>query len=90
MLADLKRYLRERPLASLADIAVHLDVPPEVARALLERWISKGAVQRIGSEGACGGCDLCQPGARELYRWVQDTALTADSRGCHLTTTIGQ
>jgi hypothetical protein len=81
MLAKLKRYLRERPMASLADIAVHLDVPPDVARALLERWIGKGAVQRIGSERTCGGCALCQPGAQELYRWVEDATLTADSCG---------
>ena len=72
MLADLKRYLCERPMASLADIALHLDVEPAVARAMLDRWISKGSVQRIVSERTCGGCDLCQPGTQELYRWVAD------------------
>ena len=72
MLADLKHYLRERPMASLADIALHLDVEPAVARTMLDRWISKGSVQRIVSERTCGGCDLCQPGTQELYRWVAD------------------
>ena len=72
MLADLKHYLRERPMASLMDIALHLDVEPEVARAMLERWISKGSVQRIVSERTCGGCDLCPPGTQELYQWVAD------------------
>jgi Mn-dependent DtxR family transcriptional regulator len=72
MLADLKHYLRERPMASFADIALHLDVEPAVARAMLDRWISKGSVQRIVSERTCGGCDLCQPGTQELYRWVAD------------------
>ena len=72
MLADLKHYLRERPMASLADIALRLDVEPDVARAMLERWISKGSVQRMVSERTCGGCDLCQPGTQELYRWVAD------------------
>lgn len=85
MLADLKCYLRERPMASLADIALHLDVEPDVARAMLERWIRKGSVQRIGSERTCGGCDLCQPGAQELYRWVADATLNADRHGCDLT-----
>jgi putative ferrous iron transport protein C len=70
MLCELKRYLNERPLVSLADIALHLEVDPDVARAMLQRWIQKGRVQRLdGSEG-CAGCDLCQPGGREFYRWV--------------------
>jgi len=72
MLADLKRYLRARPMASLADIALYLDVEPDLARAMLERWISKGSVQRIVSPRTCGGCDLCQPGKQELYQWVAD------------------
>ena len=72
MLADLKRYLRERPMASLADIALYLDVEPDLAGAMLERWISKGSVKRIVSPRTCGGCDLCQPGTQELYQWVAD------------------
>jgi hypothetical protein len=84
MLTDLKRYLRQRPMASLSDIALHLDVEPDVARALLERWISKGSVQRIGGERTCGGCDLCQPGAQELYRWIDNSTLHSDSCGHNL------
>jgi predicted ArsR family transcriptional regulator len=79
MLSDLKHYLRERPAATLADIALHLDVSPDVARAMLERWERKGQVQRLDSGNACGGCDLCQPGGRELYRWVD----SADARCRH-------
>jgi hypothetical protein len=80
MLSDLKRYLRQRPMASLADIALHLQVEPEVARAMLAVWIGKGRVQRIDDAPVCGGCDLCQTGTRELYQWVGNG--TAQTPAC--------
>ena len=80
MLSDLKRYLSERPMATLADIALHLDVEPEVARAMLDVWIGKGRVQRIDDGPVCRGCDLCTTGARELYRWVGNGA--AQTHAC--------
>jgi hypothetical protein len=80
MLSDLKRYLSERPMATLADIALHLDVEPEVARAMLDVWIGKGRVQRIDNALVCGGCEACSKGTRELYRWVDDGA--ADTAAC--------
>ena len=80
MLSDLKRYLSERPMATLADIALHLDVEPEVARAMLDVWIGKGRVQRMDDTLVCGGCEACSTGSREFYRWVDDGA--ADTRAC--------
>jgi len=79
MLSDLKRYLSERPLASVADIALHLEVAPDVARAMLQPWIRKGRVQRLEGAEGCAGCHLCQPGGRELYRWVSDGVSEADA-----------
>lgn len=70
MLSELKRYLGERSVASLADIALHLDVEPEVARAMLDIWIGKGRVRALERTTACSGCDLCRPGAREIYCWI--------------------
>lgn len=70
LLSRLKHYLSQRPLASLADIALYLDVEPDVARAMLDRWITKGRVQRLAGADGCAGCDLCPPGGRELYRWI--------------------
>ncbi|ESQ13384.1 MAG: sugar metabolism transcriptional regulator [Thiohalocapsa sp. PB-PSB1] len=69
MLSELKRYLSQRCVASLSDIALHLEVEPEVARAMLERWIAKGQVRRLTANDRCSGCDLCLPGAQELYCW---------------------
>jgi hypothetical protein len=68
ILADLKRYLSERPAASLADIAIHFDIQPDAARGMLELLIARGRVERMDAS-RCGGCTLCAPGATELYRW---------------------
>ncbi|MGD8207773.1 MAG: FeoC-like transcriptional regulator [Thiohalocapsa sp.] len=72
ILAELKGYLSERRVASLADIALHLEVSHEVARAMLARWVAKGAVECLTRKDACGACDHCLPGATELYRWIDD------------------
>ncbi len=72
MLSNLKHYLSKRPMASLSDIALNLNVEPDVARAMLQRWIAKGRVERLDGADGCSGCDLCQAGVRELYRWVGD------------------
>lgn len=82
MLADLKRYLRDRPMASLSDISLHLDVAPDVARAMLARWIGKGSVRRLSGERTCGGCDLCQSGVQELYQWVDTQG--PDASACRI------
>jgi len=79
MLSELKRYLSERPSASLADIALHLDVEPDVARAMIDLWIAKGRVERLGGQGPCGGCDRCAPGSLELYRWRGGQTLRCSS-----------
>jgi hypothetical protein len=68
ILSELKGYLAERPAASLADIATHFEVAPEVARAMLDLLIAKGRVERMDAS-RCGECTLCAPGATELYRW---------------------
>jgi putative ferrous iron transport protein C len=79
ILSELKHYLSERPSASLADIALHLDVEPDVARAMIDLWIAKGRVERLGGQGACGGCDRCTPGSLELYRWRDGQAVSCPS-----------
>ena len=70
MLSQLKRYLQQHEQASLADIAHHFDVSPEVARQMLGVWIKKGRVSRSKATAACGSsCSQCDPASIELYRW---------------------
>ena len=75
MLTDLRAYLRERQLASLNDIALHLQVPADVARELCEVWVRKGRVERIDCGSGCANCQLCQGPPAEFYRWCDAPAL---------------
>lgn len=72
MLRNLRHYLQSRPFSSLGDIALHLDVDPEVARSLISRWQAKGRIKRLDRETRCGSCAICPSGSRELYRWVEE------------------
>ena len=70
MLADIRAYLQERGQATLADIARHLDVTPELARDMLELWIRKGKVQRLVATPSCGtSCAQCDSATTEIYVW---------------------
>lgn len=69
MLSRLRDYLQERHVAPLSDIALHLGVAPEVARAMVERWQRKGRIERVDTGRVCGSCDRCGVGALEVYRW---------------------
>jgi len=74
MLTDVRAYLRQRQLASLSEIALHLRVTPEVARELCALWIRKGRVERIDCAGGCANCQLCQGPPAEYYRWREPPA----------------
>jgi hypothetical protein len=68
-----KRYLSERRIAPLSDIAMHFDLEPDAVRGLLGHWIRKGRV-RLHQDDSCGsGC--CGSGcgehvAKEVYEWL--------------------
>jgi hypothetical protein len=71
--SEVKRYLSERKVAPLNDIAVHFDMEPDAVRGMLGHWIRKGRVRlhqedRCSSDGCCGGCD---EHVKEVYEWLQ-------------------
>ena len=70
--SEVKRYLSERRIAPLNDIALHFDMQPDAVRGLLEHWIRKGKVRRFADEGCqdncCGGCS--ENGHKEVYEWL--------------------
>lgn len=75
MLNEIRAYLSERGQAPLADIAIHLDAPPEAVRGMLSHWERKGRVARLTapcrggcSAAGCGGC--AETGASEIYAWL--------------------
>lgn len=71
ILSEIKSYLSQRGHATLADISLHFDAPPEAVRGMLEVWIRKGRVRRRMATPSCGSsCSQCDPAATELYQWI--------------------
>lgn len=71
--SEVKRYLAERKVAPLNDIALHFDMEPDAIRGLLGHWFRKGKVRLHKDEGcetnSC--CSDCHSGNKEVYEWLQ-------------------
>lgn len=71
--SEVKRYLTERKVAPLSDIAIHFDMEPDAVRGLLGHWIRKGRVRLLQDPGCkgggCGGCG--EHVASEVYEWLK-------------------
>ena len=73
ILAEVKRYLKTRKQATLADIALHCDAEPDAVRGMLEQWIRKGKVTRQLAGKSCGTtCNQCTQATVEIYVWLDD------------------
>ena len=71
--SEVKRYLSERKVAPLNDIATHFDMEPDAVRGMLAHWQRKGKVrlhkdEGCGSGGCCSGCGSHN---KEIYEWLQ-------------------
>jgi hypothetical protein len=77
ILSDLKRYLKERGQATLADMALHFRSDPQAVRGMLDVWIRKGKVVKHSASASCGdGCARCDPGALEVFSWIGEGGKT--------------
>jgi len=71
ILSDIRNYLQQRGQASLSDIAVHFDTPPEAIKGMLDIWVRKGRIQRHLANPSCGSrCCYCATATTEIYEWV--------------------
>ena len=71
MLAVIKCYLQQHGQLSLAQIALHLDTPPDAVRGMLEMLLRKGRIRRQLLNSACGSsCCKCDSAVTELYEWA--------------------
>jgi len=87
ILSDIRNYLQQRGQASLNDIAMHFDTPPEAVKGMLEIWIKKGRVQRHLANPSCGSsCSQCAPATTEIYEWVGSVSLQPGERALPLPT----
>ena len=71
ILSKLKSYLVERKRVPIGDLANHFDADPSAVRGMLEHFVRKGQVQRVDAEGACTGCQKCDPALQEIYEWTE-------------------
>ncbi len=70
ILQQIRHYLEQHQQASLRDIAVHFDLDPEVARGMLEFWVSKGRIRHVPQQVDCNGsCDCVAREKLDLYQW---------------------
>jgi len=71
--SEVKRYLSERKVAPLNDIAMHFDMEPDAVRGLLAHWLRKGKVRMHKDEGCSSGgcCSGCGAHNKEIYEWLR-------------------
>jgi len=70
ILSELRNYLQTQRRAALGDMAIRLRTDPDALRAMLQKWIAKGKVEKLSTGTACSsGCCRCDPGSIEIYEW---------------------
>jgi predicted ArsR family transcriptional regulator len=75
ILTEIKHYLMQRNIATLRDIALHVDANPDAVRGMLDHWVRKGQVSRQLATASCGSsCTKCDTDATEIYRWQDRNA----------------
>lgn len=73
MILELRSLLRRQRQIPLKELAEALGSDPKTVRAMLERLIRRGEVERLPPATPCpGGCTLCPPQTVEIYRWIAD------------------
>jgi putative ferrous iron transport protein C len=73
MLMDIKSYLAGRGPASLSEIAGSLSADPDAIRPMLDHWIRKKKIRRVGTAARCHGCTSCALADLEFYEWAAAT-----------------
>lgn len=83
--------LRDKQLASAADVAACVQVPTLVAEDMLAHWVHRGLVERLDahgsscSTGSCQSCGACasSKNAVVVYQWRGLQAAPAQSEAKH-------
>jgi len=70
-LLDIKHYLSQVKISSLATLASYFKCERDVLRHMLEHWVRKGSVRKFTQTKACGGpCSTCGSCSTEIYEWL--------------------
>ena len=70
ILSEIKNYLSERGSATLSDLSLHFDTPPDAMRGMLEQWVRKGKARKKEMGPRCSGCNHCSAASDEAYEWI--------------------
>jgi putative ferrous iron transport protein C len=70
ILSEIKKYFVEHPAASLADLSIRFNIPPDAMRGMLDQWIRKGKLKKLDHICSCSNCcSNCKSDHFELYEW---------------------
>lgn len=70
-LLDIKNYLMQVKIASLAHLSAYFKCDSELLRNMLCHWTRKGCIRKMTKTPNCGGkCNKCNPVTIEIYEWV--------------------
>jgi putative ferrous iron transport protein C len=73
-LLEIKKYLMQVKLTSLAGACAYFNAEPTLLRQMLGHWIRKGCIRQCMKTAACGSsCVKCSPELTEIYEWVGAT-----------------
>jgi len=70
-LLEIRAYLKQVKIASLATLAVYFNHDTDVLRHMMTHWIRKGSVRCFMKTPNCGGaCNKCPTASTEIYEWL--------------------
>jgi hypothetical protein len=70
-LLELKHYLVQVKITSLASLSRYFNCDAELLRQMLTHWIRKGQVRHCRKTPNCGvKCMQCNPLLTEIYEWI--------------------
>jgi putative ferrous iron transport protein C len=70
-LLEIKQYLIEVKISSLANLCTYFKCESDLLRCMMKHWMSKGKVRCFTKTANCGKvCSTCDLASVELYEWV--------------------
>ena len=80
IVSRLSDYLRERGIASLAEMANGLDSTPAALEPMLAMLERKGRVRHLAKAvSTCGTCCECDPSTLDFYEWANKDGMADDA-----------
>lgn len=70
ILLEVKKYLAEKKVCNLQEIAFHFQREPSVMRNMLAHWVRKGVISETDKPQGCQTrCVQCKPELVAVYRY---------------------